>query len=347
MKNTLITWSCLDLDYNPFGMLMVGRNWTAGSEYAYGFNGKKNDKEIYGESNVYDYGFRNYDARLGKWFSIDPAFSITPYESTYIYVGNNPIYYIDQRGLWKVRYADNNNHSKGIVLEAEKGDNLETLATQMGIPYQQLLDQNFNGKDWSTGLELEGKWLRAEDLPGVIAFAEINKYLAREDVNQTNCSNCAMAINGFTQDNAWPLGDIGGGPSVNAMTDADNKINNQFSNIPEYQAKFGDVITYKGSMKSAEQNGDWMDYVEFLGLEEGTIEYEDFMENHVNNSPTAHYSIVLLKTSDGQKVEQVFEKPGQSEPRISIYIFNDDSEFIPAPANGNNTASGSPVYSKN
>jgi len=33
-------------DYDPFGMIMNGRNWNAG-EYRYAFNGQEKDQEIY------------------------------------------------------------------------------------------------------------------------------------------------------------------------------------------------------------------------------------------------------------------------------------------------------------
>ena len=48
--------------HNPFGMLLEGRNWAAGSEYKYGFNGKESDDEIAGNNNALDFGARIYDA---------------------------------------------------------------------------------------------------------------------------------------------------------------------------------------------------------------------------------------------------------------------------------------------
>ncbi|MBK8683162.1 MAG: hypothetical protein IPN31_14900 [Bacteroidetes bacterium] len=41
------------LHHNPFGMLTPGRNWSAGSEYRFGFNGKESDAETYGEGNTF------------------------------------------------------------------------------------------------------------------------------------------------------------------------------------------------------------------------------------------------------------------------------------------------------
>ena len=94
------TLNFIVLDYDPFGMITQGRNWTSGSgeEYRFGFNGKENTDEIYGDDNAVDFGVRLYDPRLGKWLSIDPIYKNFPSSSPYVYCANNPIRYIDQQG---------------------------------------------------------------------------------------------------------------------------------------------------------------------------------------------------------------------------------------------------------
>jgi len=77
---------------------LVGRSWSSGSEYKYGFNGKESDKEIYGNGNTYDYGFRIYNSRLGKFFSKDPLCNSYPSLSPYNYAANNPILLVDNVG---------------------------------------------------------------------------------------------------------------------------------------------------------------------------------------------------------------------------------------------------------
>ncbi len=82
-------YSCLN--YDPGGMLLVGRSWESGSGYRYGFNGKEQDDDVSGNGNQYDYGFRIYNPRLGKFLSVDPLFKsyaeLTPYQ----FASNRPI----------------------------------------------------------------------------------------------------------------------------------------------------------------------------------------------------------------------------------------------------------------
>lgn len=84
-------------------MLMPGRNFSSDS-YSYGFNGKENNNEIYGNSNLQDYGMRLYNVRLGKFLSIDPYLKNYPWNSTYAFAENDVIRNIDLDGLEKVLY---------------------------------------------------------------------------------------------------------------------------------------------------------------------------------------------------------------------------------------------------
>ena len=62
------------------------------------FNGKENDNETYGNGNVYDFGARIYNPRLGIWLSLDPLQKKYPGVSPYNYCLNNPIVFIDPDG---------------------------------------------------------------------------------------------------------------------------------------------------------------------------------------------------------------------------------------------------------
>lgn len=57
------------------------------------------DPETYGQGNLYDYGYRVYNPRLGKFLSVDPLSSSFPWYTPYQFAGNTPIWAIDVYGL--------------------------------------------------------------------------------------------------------------------------------------------------------------------------------------------------------------------------------------------------------
>ncbi len=68
--------------------------------YGFGFNGKELDPEgMGGGGNTYDYGFRIYNAQLGKFLSVDPLTRSYPWYTPYQFAGNTPINAIDLDGL--------------------------------------------------------------------------------------------------------------------------------------------------------------------------------------------------------------------------------------------------------
>jgi len=88
-------------DYSPFGAPLAGRTWYSDtiSQYRFHFNGKEMDNETYGSGNVYDYGFRVYNPRLGKFLSVDPLTKSYPMLTPYQFASNTPIVAIDLDGL--------------------------------------------------------------------------------------------------------------------------------------------------------------------------------------------------------------------------------------------------------
>lgn len=103
----VVAWS----NYYPFGMLQPNR-YNGSGGYRYGYNGKEMDNEMHqspspgggppsgfgGTGTSYDFGARIYDARLGRWWSVDPLFQKYPMTSAYVAMGNNPIQIIDIDG---------------------------------------------------------------------------------------------------------------------------------------------------------------------------------------------------------------------------------------------------------
>lgn len=88
-----------ELGYDPFGSVLVGRSWSSGSEYRYGFNGYENLNELSTDNNFIDFGERIYDTRIAKFFSKDPYSAIYSYQSPYVYFSNRPISTKDIKGM--------------------------------------------------------------------------------------------------------------------------------------------------------------------------------------------------------------------------------------------------------
>lgn len=96
---------CKRLTYNDFATTLnvVHGNFefspkTCADGYRYGFQGQEKDDEIKGEGNSYDFGARMYDSRLGRWLTIDPLAGKYPNLSSYNFVANSPIIFVDPDG---------------------------------------------------------------------------------------------------------------------------------------------------------------------------------------------------------------------------------------------------------
>ena len=91
-------------DYHPFGMQMPGRKYSqANSSYRYGFNRMEKNDEVKGSGNSYEFTFRIYDPRVGRFLSVDPIGKNYPHSSPYAFAENDVISSIDLEGLEKYR----------------------------------------------------------------------------------------------------------------------------------------------------------------------------------------------------------------------------------------------------
>jgi RHS repeat-associated protein len=98
-------------NYYPFGAPMPGRTYIGASGYRYGMSGQEKDDEIDGSGNSIDFGDREYDPRLGRWFSVDKLFAKYPWQSPYSFVGNSPILNKENGGRDYGVYVDHDNHT--------------------------------------------------------------------------------------------------------------------------------------------------------------------------------------------------------------------------------------------
>lgn len=89
--------------YYPFGLTMAGISSKAAGilENKYKFSGKEQQSKEFSDGgglNYYDFGARNYDPQIGRWFNHDKFAEVYVALTQYQYAANNPIKLIDEAG---------------------------------------------------------------------------------------------------------------------------------------------------------------------------------------------------------------------------------------------------------
>ena len=79
----------------PFGMTMPGRSYNAHTS-RHGFTGHEKESDL--AEGIYTTEYRLYDARVGRWLSIDPLFEKYVGMSPYNYCAGNPVKLVDVDG---------------------------------------------------------------------------------------------------------------------------------------------------------------------------------------------------------------------------------------------------------
>ncbi len=77
-----------------------------GLDNKFEFGGKEKQEKEFSDGlglEMYNFGVRNYDPQIARWFQIDPFFNIREWLTGYNYVQNNPIIRVDPTGAvdWK------------------------------------------------------------------------------------------------------------------------------------------------------------------------------------------------------------------------------------------------------
>lgn len=71
--------------------------------YFYGFQGQLHDDEIKGKGNSISYKYRMHDARIGRFFAVEPLSDKFPHNSPYAFSENRVIDAIELEGIENIR----------------------------------------------------------------------------------------------------------------------------------------------------------------------------------------------------------------------------------------------------
>jgi RHS repeat-associated protein len=89
-------------DFYPFGLEMPKRSLAGDDATKEGYTGH----ELYAETGLNYAGARYYDPEIGRWLAVDPLWMKYPSLSSYNYVANNPLVFVDPDGRDFIIYTD-------------------------------------------------------------------------------------------------------------------------------------------------------------------------------------------------------------------------------------------------
>ncbi len=280
----------------------------------YQYNGKELHTEF--GLNLMDYGARWYDAAVGRWWSVDLMAEAYSSYTTYGYVRNNPLLFIDPNGKWDVSINSDTNQ---LEFYKQEGDNAKTLAKQLGI----------SEKSAKKMIKKEGKDKTTYSFSSNNVVSAINTFLGdNSNTAKKNCANFCMDVNetsdGVALSDPNPNDSdpnrIRGGK---AMYDTEGKLLDEYEGSNEENSQIGDIVTYGFTEETKEK-----------AIDSG-------MPFHLVGG-TVHYSVVLLKTKNGKKVQTVIGKDANTP--VVIKPYGQWGKYVPE--KNPNTNYNSPIHTK-
>jgi RHS repeat-associated protein len=220
-------------DYDAWGMLLEQRSGNLGQPNSkYKFIGKELDQET-----GYDYfGARYYDARMGRWLSVDPLAKKYPSWSSYVYTLNNPVTFFDAHG---------DSVSSGLEWLSENQSKRTKSATNQGYPGQGLVSLTYsvlNGIEKLTGIPIPEviKTLvsgTAFGLPGSLGSMAGRAQEVAEAMTTAKTAGGQIGATKDVGENA--LKALGGEPQAFFKTSMGDRFIDQLVNGVAYESKVG------------------------------------------------------------------------------------------------------------
>jgi len=256
------------LNYNSFGMLLVGRSWKAGSGYRYGFNGKESDDEVSGNGNQYDYGFRIYNPRLGKFLSVDPLLRKFPELTPFQFASNSPISGVDLDGLEYFYAADGSFLGKTGTSQEVRVVNNDDVSNEVAIQgIKNYNEGKISDKEWNKKINSDTKSLNVEHdefkrLAGVL-YAEGSSTWREAAGILSVLENRSTLNNSTVSEEATTAKGVEGAGSSTV-----NKINSINANKDQVQNAYKGLVQGLSSNEDFSNGGFWWDGCDFNSVNE-------------------------------------------------------------------------------
>jgi hypothetical protein len=140
---------------------------TGAVDYRFGFNGMMKDNEVKGIGNSLDFGERWMDTRTVRLgMSRDPLYRKFPWQSPYVFAGNNPVYYIDEKGEKKTTYIQ--------IIDQQSGTTTKLTLVTPGLIARSTKSMHSGIRSWNwfdysetvtINIDKEGKMTLSQSAP--------------------------------------------------------------------------------------------------------------------------------------------------------------------------------------
>ena len=113
-----------------------------GANYRYSFQGQEADNEVKGKGNSVNYKYRMHDARLGRFFAIDPLVANFPWNSSYAFSENRVIDSKELEGLERFKISDRTTSLYNPETKQVENIQLKILTLEDASAHFEVIDEN-------------------------------------------------------------------------------------------------------------------------------------------------------------------------------------------------------------